>query len=101
MTGGLARCCAVPVPAPGGSEGVVAGVKVPALRFVCDYALTFDDSEDLIGRMNMGPGSSAVVEEDGNDLQFAALLFRHQVMHVNRPLEVFGVRGSSDGSVGL
>ena len=80
---------------------MVAGVKVPALRFVGDYALTFDDSEDLIGRMNMRPGSGAVVKEDGNYLEFAALVFRHQVMHVNRSLEVFGVRGSSDRFVRL
>ena len=80
---------------------MVARMKVPALRFVGDYALTFDDSEDLVGRVNMRPGAGAVVEEDGDDLQFAALLFRHQVMHVNRSLEVFGVRGSSARPVGL
>jgi len=80
---------------------VVAGVKVPVLRFVGDYALAFDDGENLIGRMNMRPGSGAVVEEDGNYLQFLALLFRHQVMHVDRSLEVFGVPGSSDGFVGF
>jgi hypothetical protein len=49
----------------------------------------------------MRSGAGAIVEEDGNDLQFLALLFRDQVVHVNRPLEMFGVRWSSDRSVGL
>ena len=80
---------------------MVPWMKMLALRLVCYYALTFDDGEDLIGRMNMRSGAGAIVEEDGNDLQFLALLFRDQVVHVNRPLEMFGVRGSSDRSVGL
>ena len=80
---------------------MIAGMKMLALRLVCYYALTFDDGQDLIRRMNMRSGSGAIVEENGNDLQFLALLFRDQVMHVNRSLEMLGVRGSSDGSVGL
>ena len=80
---------------------MVPGVKVLALRLVADYALTFDDGQDLIGRVNMRPGSGSIVEEDGDYLQFPALLFRDQVMHVNRSLEMFGVRRPSDRSVGL
>lgn len=101
MAGGLTGGCAVPVPAPSWSEGVVPGMKVHTLRLVGYYAFTLNDGQDLIGGMDMRSGSGAIVEEDGNDLQFPALLFRDQVMHVNRPLEVFRVRESSDRSVGL
>ena len=101
MTGGLTGRCSVPVPAASRCEGVVSGVKVLALRFVGYDALTLNDGQNLVGRMDMGPGSGAIVEEDGNDLQFLALLFRDQVMHVNRPLEMFRVREPGDGSVGL
>jgi len=39
----------MPVPSPGGSEDVVARVKMLALRLVGHYALAFNDGEDLIG----------------------------------------------------
>ena len=49
MAGGLTGSCAVPVPAPGWSEGVVSAMKVLAFGLVGYYAFTFNDGQDLIG----------------------------------------------------
>ena len=91
----------MPVPATGGCESMIPGVQVPSFRLIGDDAFPFNYCEDLIGGMDMRPGAGSIIEEDGDDFEFLALLFGDQVMHVNRSLEVFRVRGSSDGSVWL
>ena len=80
---------------------MIPGVQVPSFRLIGYDAFPFNHCEDLIGGMDMRSGAGAIIEEDGDDFEFLALLFRDQVMHVNRSLEVFRVRGSSDGSVWL
>ena len=80
---------------------MISGMQAPVLSLAGDYALSFDDSQHLIGRMDMRSGPRALIEEDRNDFQFPTVLFRNQVMHVNHTLEMFRVRGSGDSFVGL
>ena len=80
---------------------MLARVKVMFLGFVGDDAGAFNDGQYLVGRMNVRFRPRSVVEEDGNDLELFALVASNQVLHVNRPLEVFGIGGSGLGLIGL
>jgi hypothetical protein len=76
-------------------------MKVIPFGFVSHDARAFDDSQYLVGGMNVWPSARSVFEEDGNNLEFFALVASHKVMHVNRPLKVLGIGGPRLGLVGL
>jgi hypothetical protein len=78
----------------GRSEGMFTRFKLSSLGFIGDDTLSFNDGQQLIGRVYVRFRACSVFEEDCDYLKILTLIPSHEMMHVYLAFEVFRIGGT-------